>query len=65
MMNTEMSNSANGRTSRLQPSESAGCFSWVQPSEGAGCFSWIEKGNNTAQRPSVSISLEDIESLLS
>ncbi|MEL7140764.1 MAG: hypothetical protein AAFY33_02250 [Cyanobacteria bacterium J06643_4] len=44
--------------------ETAGiCLSWIKQTEKAGiCLSWIDQnGPSSAQRPTVSLSLENIE----
>lgn len=46
------------------PKETAGvCLSWIKQTERAGvCLSWIDQnGPSSTQRPTVSLSLENIE----
>ena len=48
--------------------ETAGvCLSWIKQTEKAGvCLSWIDQnGPSSAQRPTVSLSLENIEEVVS
>ncbi|MEO0645769.1 MAG: hypothetical protein AAFZ17_06415 [Cyanobacteria bacterium J06650_10] len=54
----------NSTTSNQSTETSAICFSWIQYS--AICFSWIEgsTSHQKAQRPTVSLELEDFTALL-
>lgn len=65
MKNTVANNSASACMTWIQPSESAACMTWIQPSESAACMTWIKQGSPSAQRPTVSLSLENLEEALS
>ena len=65
MENTVTNNNAASCLAWIKSSESASCLAWIKSSESASCLAWIKQGGNVAQRPSVSLCLENLEDSLS